>query len=468
MGLFNSSRRQAGFRYQTRSVLATWLLTALLWTSGCERSPEPDLASLDPENGTALIEENAASMPESAEKTPNAPSGTLSESAEPEPAPLPPAPTELGIGDPSPGLQIATWVKGKPVEEPLTGKVHVVEFWATWCGPCRVGMPHISSLQQEYGDEVAFVGITRETEEKVDTFLKADSRDGETWGEVIQYRLAIDDRDWMNKAYMQAAGQNGIPCAFVVGRDGIVEWIGHPASIDEPLQQIVDGDWDREAAIAEYKKQQRLQEMSSKLNALAQSEDWDGALELLDQIQEEDENTTRLMTLRMRILQFAGRTEEASAVRAEIVEAAWDDARILNQIAWTTATLPDSPDLKLALKAAKRASELNDDQDAASLDTVARCYYELGQLDEAIRWQRLAVEHNNGNAEIEATLEEYLAEQTQSDAKEKKDESPSTQKKPKAEPEAKPETVSEVEPEPEAETKPEVETKSEPEKESAE
>ncbi|WP_197167813.1 TlpA disulfide reductase family protein [Neorhodopirellula pilleata] len=357
-----------------------------------------------------MIAEDAANMPGSAE---NAADGTLESPAQTL-APLPTPPQELGIGDPNPGLHVATWVKGEPVDQTLTGKVHVVEFWATWCGPCRVGMPHISSLQQEYGDEVAFVGVTRETQEKVATFLEAPASDGKTWDETIQYRLAIDDRDWTNTAYMRAAGQNGIPCAFVVGRDGVIEWIGHPGSIDEPLKQIVEGQWDRAAAIVAHEKQQRLQEMSAKLSSFARAKDWDGALEMLNQAQQEDENSIQLMSLRLRVLQLAGRTDEMSAVRAEIVEAAWDDANMLNQIAWSAATLPDSPDLELALKAARRASELRNDEDPAVLDTVARCYYELANLDEAIKWQRLAVEHNQGNAEIEATLEKYLAEKSES------------------------------------------------------
>lgn len=417
------SQDNAVGRYQRRVVLAAVVFPALLWLGGCERSVEPDLASRDPENNAALIEEkgiDAASMPGGGQSVSNTPL----EASKPEPVQLPPPPKKLSIGDASPGLQIATWVKGEPIDQPLTGKVHVVEFWATWCGPCRVGMPHISSLQEKYGDDVAFIGITREAEEKVEAFLQAESRDGKTWDEVIQYRLAIDDRDWTNEAYMRATGQNGIPCAFVVGRDGVVEWIGHPASIDEPLEQIVDGDWDREAAIAAFQRQQRLKETSSKLNALTRSEDWDGALELLDQLQEEGEDSTQLMQLRLRILQFAGRAEEASAVRARIVEAAWDDARMLNEIAWSTATLPGSPDLELALKAAERASELQDNQDPAALDTVARCYYELEKLDEAIKWQRLAVEHSNDNAEIDATLEKYLAEKARSESKETAESSP--------------------------------------------
>jgi tetratricopeptide (TPR) repeat protein len=200
----------------------------------------------------------------------------------------------------------------------------------------------------------------------------------------------------------------------VVGQDGVVEWIGHPASIDEPLEQIVSGNWDRQAAIAEYEQKQRLREVSSEISALARSGDWDAALELVDKLQQETGKSQALTNYRLRLLQSAGRTEEVAKVRAELVDLAWEDAQTLNGIAWNIASAGDAAqgDLELALKAAARASELRNDSDAAILDTLARCHYELGDLDEAIKWQRKAAEKSNGQYEqIDAALQRYLDEQ---------------------------------------------------------
>jgi thiol-disulfide isomerase/thioredoxin len=395
--------------------LFTLTLAALLLPGGCNRPAEPDLAASGVENRSAAMETGEpdvqSGLVDKMATVPNEPFGQ----PEAEPRPLDAPPKKLGIGDANPGLQIAKWIKGNAVDEPLKNKVHVVEFWATWCGPCRVGMPHISELQTEYGDDVVFIGVTREEDATVAEFLEATSPDGRTWDEVIQYRLAIDDRDWTNSAYMRAAGQGGIPCAFVVGRDGIVEWIGHPGGIDEPLKQIVEGNWDRDAAIAEFKQQERLKKISAEITRFARLGDWDSALESLDQFEDETGKSIGLLNYRLKLLESAGRSEEASAVRTQLVEDAWNDASTLNEIAWTTAKNRNSPDLELALKAAKRASELRDDKDSAVLDTVARCHYELGQLDEAIKWQRLAVEHNIGHAEIETNLKRYLKEKSESE-----------------------------------------------------
>ncbi len=395
----------------------------LLVIAGCSQPAAPERAANDAGDEstvasvTEVTEEPVVAMKPAieSEKKPSELGDTaaIAEDAQPVLQPLDPPPETLGIGDPNPGLHVAKWVKGDAVEAPLTGKVHVDEFWATWCGPCRVGMPHISELQTHFGDDVVFMGITREDEATVNKFLASEAPSGKTWDEVVQYRLAIDDRDWTNTAYMRAANQNGIPCAFVVGRDGVVEWIGHPGSIDEPLDQIVSGNWDRQAAIAKYEQQKRLQELNSEISKFARSGDWDAALELVDNLEQETGKSQLLTNLRMRLLQTAGRTEEVAKVRAELVDLAWDDAQMLNGIAWTIASAGDAAqeDLELALKAAARASELRNDNDPAILDTLARCHYELGDLDEAIKWQRKAAEENNGQyQQIDAALQRYLNE----------------------------------------------------------
>ncbi|TWU32026.1 hypothetical protein [Novipirellula artificiosorum] len=73
--------------------------------------------------------------------------------------------------------------------------------------------------------------------------------------------------------------------------------------------------------------------------------------------------------------------------------------------------------MELALKAAQRASEIRADKDASILDTLARCHYELDHLEEAIKWQQLAVEQGDGNKQIQDTLQNYLDEAEKSKPK---------------------------------------------------
>ena len=73
-----------------------------------------------------------------------------------------PALGELNVGDAAPPLSIVEWVKGDEFDlaKDMKRQFHVVEFWATWCGPCIQAMPHLSALQAEYeGRGVTIIGI---------------------------------------------------------------------------------------------------------------------------------------------------------------------------------------------------------------------------------------------------------------------------------------------------------------------
>jgi hypothetical protein len=91
-----------------------------------------------------------------------------------------------------------------------------------------------------------------------------------------------------------------------------------------------------------------------------------------------------------------------------------DNPQGLNEIAWTIVDRPglEKRDLDLAEKLAKRAVELTDNKDGAIIDTLARVYFEKGQLDKAIELQTDAVSKAQGEMkrELEATLEKYKKE----------------------------------------------------------
>src|SRR6201988_1870124 len=83
---------------------------------------------------------------------------------------------KLSVGDPAPPLSVSTWLQGSEVKNFEPGKVYVVEFWATWCGPCIVMMPHLAELQERYrGQGVVVVGYTAKDDnngaEKVAAFV---------------------------------------------------------------------------------------------------------------------------------------------------------------------------------------------------------------------------------------------------------------------------------------------------------
>ncbi len=317
---------------------------------------------------------------------------------------------ELSIGDAAPPISIAKWVKGDPVEAFTSDKVFVVEFWATWCGPCLAGMPHIASLQTEYGDKVKFIGVTAEEEEVVSDFMGQESPGGKLWSEVLTYTIALDEERRTNAAYMQAAGQTGIPCAFIVGKSGKVEWIGHPAGIDEPLQKVVDGTWD---FMAEREAQEMMQVIGPKIDAAVRKGDFKTGVELIDQLIAKSPENSQFKHARFQFLLKAEMFDEANKAAEELVKASNDNALELNQLAWVLATgVPGpGPDLDLALTAAKRAEELTESKNASILDTLSRVQFTRGNIEDAIATERKAIElAGPGDKEqFEAGLKEYEA-----------------------------------------------------------
>src|SRR2546426_245088 len=65
----------------------------------------------------------------------------------------------LNITDPAPELKVAKWIKGEPVARLAPGGIYVIEFWATWCGPCKQAIPHITELAEKYRGKATFIGV---------------------------------------------------------------------------------------------------------------------------------------------------------------------------------------------------------------------------------------------------------------------------------------------------------------------
>jgi len=108
-----------------------------------------------------------------------------------------------------------------------TGKAYILEFWATWCGPCRKSIPHLNELYAKYKDRgLVIVGVTNEEADVVKGFMKK---------VPMNYTVAIDAADTLSSFF----GIQGIPHACVVDKSGKVVWDGHPASLTEDVIEKV-------------------------------------------------------------------------------------------------------------------------------------------------------------------------------------------------------------------------------------
>jgi thiol-disulfide isomerase/thioredoxin len=153
------------------------------------------------------------------------------------------APVKLSVGDPAPALSVGTWLKGKPVARFQKDTIYVVEFWASWCPPCRESIPHLTELQKKY-PAVVFMGIDiwERGAAAGPAFVKE-------MGDKMDYRVATDPTRLMARTWMDAAGEKGIPCAFVVDGEGLVAWIGFPTQLDGVLKRMTEPASDSKAAL---------------------------------------------------------------------------------------------------------------------------------------------------------------------------------------------------------------------------
>lgn len=124
-------------------------------------------------------------------------------------------------GQQAPNFYVESWLT--PTPDP-TGKVLVIDFWATWCGPCVAAIPHMNELAQHYGNQVVVVGVSSESANACTTGMNSKRL-------RMDYSIACDQSGAMSGFY----GVNGIPACVVVTSDGIVRWQGAPNGLTAAL-----------------------------------------------------------------------------------------------------------------------------------------------------------------------------------------------------------------------------------------
>lgn len=378
------------------------------------------------------------------------------------------------LGDPAAPLEIAEWVKGEPVD--LAGakgkKIVVVEFWATWCGPCRTSIPHLTEMQKKFANRgVVFVGVSDETSAKVKPFV-------DQMGEKMDYTVAIDRDNKTSEGYMKAFGVNGIPHAFIVDKEGRIAWQGHPmAGLDKALDRMAANTFDLGTEKKRDGAQRKLQEyyelasnegnddqldkLAAQITALDKELGGINPDEKLDlaglrksarfqsvmrdyqralaggrseaELEKLEQKAAPLAPAGFKFAEFKGQfqlqrlfqeyyralTRGGSAAKAAELAKQFEgiesnNAEMQNEIAWTILTDEKikNRNLPLALKFARAAVTASESRDANILDTYARALFDTGKVSEAIEQQKRALElcdDKEKQAELKQTLQRYQA-----------------------------------------------------------
>ena len=117
-------------------------------------------------------------------------------------------------GKPTPALAVKDWINSKPLTmADLKGKIVVLDFWATWCGPCLAAVPHTNELMKKYADKgVVFIGVCAQNGgEKMAATVKEKG---------ILYPVALDAEGLTGKTYMN----DSFPDYYVIDRQGNLRW----------------------------------------------------------------------------------------------------------------------------------------------------------------------------------------------------------------------------------------------------
>lgn len=130
-----------------------------------------------------------------------------------------PAAGQAEPGRPAPDFTLPRLDGGELTLSALRGKAVIVDFWDTWCGPCRRAMPHLQELSEAYAEELVVVGVAlgRDGADKVRAYV-ADKG--------LTFEMVLFDQDM--KLLRDFGGIQSIPTTFLIDADGNIrrKWVG--------------------------------------------------------------------------------------------------------------------------------------------------------------------------------------------------------------------------------------------------
>lgn len=111
----------------------------------------------------------------------------------------------------APEFVVEEWISQQPK---MKGKFVLIDFWATWCTPCRKAIPELNEFAKKFKKKLVVIGISNETADNVKKMKKPN----------IEYYSAVDTKGVM----MKALGVNAVPHVILIDPKGIVRWEGYP------------------------------------------------------------------------------------------------------------------------------------------------------------------------------------------------------------------------------------------------
>lgn len=310
-------------------------------------------------------------------------------------------PAKLAVGSEAPAIDGLEFVQG---EVNPAAKVRVIEFWATWCAPCRQSIPHINELYQaNRAKGLEVIGVSDEPRAKVEPFVRK-------MGSTMSYPVALDPEKKIASAYMTAAGQNGIPCAFVIGQDKKIVFIGHPMSeeFSRAVKLSLAGAYD---PVLSAKAQPLL---DAARRAIKTKNFQDGYRRYDEVIAMGPRVFTDVALEKYRVMLVDEQNVAAAKIYAQALTAAALDAEDAGALSDLAIMLSSDPrvsvyDNDLALQAAEALMRVASKGDASANATMASVCYARGEFAKAVESQKKAIRLADPSAKssFKPTLDAY-------------------------------------------------------------
>jgi thiol-disulfide isomerase/thioredoxin len=138
------------------------------------------------------------------------------------------AQSNIKVNEKAPKINITDWIENIPNDKNLNNKYIVLEFWATWCGPCIAAVPHMNKIQEEFNQkDLYYISITDESIAKVERSLKR-----------IEFK-SIVVTDLTKKTQINFGdgikGLDAYPLTVLIDKSGIIKWIGEPKNLNSTI-----------------------------------------------------------------------------------------------------------------------------------------------------------------------------------------------------------------------------------------
>ncbi len=138
------------------------------------------------------------------------------------------AQSNISLEQSAPKINVTDWVLNAPADKSLEGKFIILEFWATWCGPCIAAVPHMNEIQSKFNrKDLYFISITDESVEKIKRTL-----------ERVPFKSIVVSDQTKKTHINYGDGKEKLeayPMTVLIDKSNKIKWIGEPKQLTENI-----------------------------------------------------------------------------------------------------------------------------------------------------------------------------------------------------------------------------------------